>query len=179
MSELTWCSFFWFQCWKNSSCRESRLSFQHGPQNPGMSSVWDSFEMERWRTVRNRKFMLLFTFSSQLFCTWKIFIQSLWLGRKSQNVLIFQLKWETAGCPLRRGGTHFFVCCACFVVQERRFRQMLKDAGIPDIKQHLVKGKSLKPLVQQYEEALSKLERTVKVSARGKNSRKWGRKLKM
>ncbi|XP_048819875.1 ATP-dependent RNA helicase DDX51 [Lagopus muta] len=48
-------------------------------------------------------------------------------------------------------------------IQERRFRQMLKDAGIPDIKQHLVKGKSLKPLVQQYEEALSKLERTVKV----------------
>lgn len=48
-------------------------------------------------------------------------------------------------------------------IQERRFLRMLKDAGIPDIKQHLVKGKLLKPLVQQYEEALSKLERTVKV----------------
>lgn len=52
---------------------------------------------------------------------------------------------------------------------------MLKDAGIPDIKQRLVKGKLLKPLVQQYEEALSKLERTVKVTARGKSSRKRGR----
>ncbi|XP_025893234.1 ATP-dependent RNA helicase DDX51 [Nothoprocta perdicaria] len=47
-------------------------------------------------------------------------------------------------------------------IQERRFLQMLKDAGITDIKQHLVKGKLLKPLVQQYEEALSKLEKTVK-----------------
>ncbi|NXA37966.1 DDX51 helicase, partial [Eudromia elegans] len=47
-------------------------------------------------------------------------------------------------------------------IQERRFLQMLKDAGITDIKQHLVKGKLLKPLVQQYEEALLKLEKTVK-----------------
>ncbi|XP_025971833.2 ATP-dependent RNA helicase DDX51 [Dromaius novaehollandiae] len=47
-------------------------------------------------------------------------------------------------------------------IQERRFLRMLKDAGITDIKQHLVKGKLLKPLVQQYEEALSKLEKTVK-----------------
>ncbi|OXB64680.1 hypothetical protein ASZ78_008756 [Callipepla squamata] len=47
-------------------------------------------------------------------------------------------------------------------IQERRFLRMLKDAGIPDIKPHLVKGKLLKPLVQQYEEALSKLEKTVK-----------------
>ncbi|KFV87737.1 ATP-dependent RNA helicase DDX51, partial [Struthio camelus australis] len=48
-------------------------------------------------------------------------------------------------------------------IQERRFLRMLKDAGITDIKQHLVKGKLLKPLVQQYEEALSKLEKMVKV----------------
>ncbi|NXA53613.1 DDX51 helicase, partial [Nothocercus julius] len=47
-------------------------------------------------------------------------------------------------------------------IQERRFLRMLKDAGITDVKQHLVKGKLLKPLVQQYEEALSKLEKTVK-----------------
>ncbi|XP_068767138.1 ATP-dependent RNA helicase DDX51 [Struthio camelus] len=47
-------------------------------------------------------------------------------------------------------------------IQERRFLRMLKDAGITDIKQHLVKGKLLKPLVQQYEEALSKLEKMVK-----------------
>ncbi|XP_009278299.1 PREDICTED: ATP-dependent RNA helicase DDX51 [Aptenodytes forsteri] len=47
-------------------------------------------------------------------------------------------------------------------IQERRFLRMLKDAGIQDIKKHPVKGNSLKPLVQQYEEALSKLEKTVK-----------------
>lgn len=45
---------------------------------------------------------------------------------------------------------------------------MLKDAGIPDIQKHLVKGKLLTPLVQQYEEALSKLEKTVKVTGTGK-----------
>ncbi|NXE18384.1 DDX51 helicase, partial [Ardeotis kori] len=47
-------------------------------------------------------------------------------------------------------------------IQERRFLRMLKDAGIQDIKKHPVKGNSLKPLVQQYEDALSKLEKTVK-----------------
>jgi len=45
---------------------------------------------------------------------------------------------------------------------------MLKDAGIQDIKKQPVKGKSLKPLVQRYEEALHKLERTVKVMEMGK-----------
>ncbi|KAM6377924.1 ATP-dependent RNA helicase DDX51 [Pluvialis apricaria] len=47
-------------------------------------------------------------------------------------------------------------------IQERRFLRMLKDAGIQDVKKHPVKGNSLKPLVQQYEEALCKLEKTVK-----------------
>ncbi|NXY20826.1 DDX51 helicase, partial [Atrichornis clamosus] len=47
-------------------------------------------------------------------------------------------------------------------IQERRFLRMLRDAGIQDIKKHPVKGNSLKPLVQQYEEALCKLEKTVK-----------------
>ncbi|XP_010288542.1 PREDICTED: ATP-dependent RNA helicase DDX51, partial [Phaethon lepturus] len=47
-------------------------------------------------------------------------------------------------------------------IQERRFLRMLKDAGIQDIKKHPVKGNSLKPLVQQYEGALRKLEKTVK-----------------
>ncbi|XP_074966858.1 ATP-dependent RNA helicase DDX51 isoform X2 [Phalacrocorax aristotelis] len=47
-------------------------------------------------------------------------------------------------------------------IQERRFLRMLKDADIQDIKKHAVKGNSLKPLVQQYEEALCKLEKTVK-----------------
>ncbi|KFQ73857.1 ATP-dependent RNA helicase DDX51, partial [Phoenicopterus ruber ruber] len=53
-------------------------------------------------------------------------------------------------------------------IQERRFLRMLKDAGIQDIKKHPVKGNSLKPLVQQYEEALCKLEKTVKVIETGK-----------
>ncbi|KAM6339719.1 ATP-dependent RNA helicase DDX51 isoform 1-T1 [Alca torda] len=47
-------------------------------------------------------------------------------------------------------------------IQERRFLQMLNDAGIQDVKQQQVKGNSLKPLVQRYEEALCKLEKTVK-----------------
>ncbi|XP_068268754.1 ATP-dependent RNA helicase DDX51 [Nyctibius grandis] len=47
-------------------------------------------------------------------------------------------------------------------IQERRFLRMLKDAGIQDIKKHPVKGNALKPLVQRYEEALCKLEKTVK-----------------
>ncbi|NXY84707.1 DDX51 helicase, partial [Alcedo cyanopectus] len=47
-------------------------------------------------------------------------------------------------------------------IQERRFLRMLRDAGIQDIKKHPVKGNSLKPLVQQYEDALCKLEKTVK-----------------
>ncbi|XP_064889785.1 ATP-dependent RNA helicase DDX51 [Columba livia] len=47
-------------------------------------------------------------------------------------------------------------------IQERRFLRMLKDAGIRDVKKHPVKGNSLKPLVQEYEEALCKLEKTVK-----------------
>ncbi|NWS67879.1 DDX51 helicase, partial [Crotophaga sulcirostris] len=47
-------------------------------------------------------------------------------------------------------------------IQERRFLRMLKDAGIRNIKKNPVKGNSLKPLVQQYEAALFKLEKTVK-----------------
>lgn len=45
---------------------------------------------------------------------------------------------------------------------------MLRDAGIRDIQKHPVKGNSLKPLVQQYEAALCKLEKTVKVIGMGR-----------
>ncbi|XP_067406073.1 ATP-dependent RNA helicase DDX51 isoform X2 [Emydura macquarii macquarii] len=47
-------------------------------------------------------------------------------------------------------------------VQERKFLQMLRDAGTPDLEKQLVKSEYLKPLLQQYEEALSKLQKTVK-----------------
>ncbi|XP_027517383.1 ATP-dependent RNA helicase DDX51 [Corapipo altera] len=47
-------------------------------------------------------------------------------------------------------------------IQERRFLRMLRDAGIRDIQKHPMKGRALKPLVQQYEAALCKLEKTVK-----------------
>uniref|UniRef100_A0A8C3VAH3 ATP-dependent RNA helicase n=1 Tax=Catharus ustulatus TaxID=91951 RepID=A0A8C3VAH3_CATUS len=56
-------------------------------------------------------------------------------------------------------GVAFSLFC---LVQERRFLRMLRDAGIQDIKKHPVKGNSLKPLVEQYEGALCKLEKTVK-----------------
>lgn len=49
---------------------------------------------------------------------------------------------------------------------------MLRDAGIQDIKKHPVKGNALKPLVQQYEGALCKLEKTVKVIEMGKKTEK-------
>lgn len=49
---------------------------------------------------------------------------------------------------------------------------MLRDAGIRDIKKHPVKGNALKPLVQQYEGALCKLEKTVKVIEMGKKTEK-------
>lgn len=52
---------------------------------------------------------------------------------------------------------------------------MLKDAGIRDIKKHPVKGNSLKPLVQKYEEALCKLEKTVKVIKMRKKTTKKNR----
>ncbi|NXN09654.1 DDX51 helicase, partial [Indicator maculatus] len=47
-------------------------------------------------------------------------------------------------------------------IQERRFLRMLRDAGVQDIKKQPVKGSCLKPLVQQYEEALCKLQEAVK-----------------
>ncbi|XP_074868666.1 ATP-dependent RNA helicase DDX51 isoform X2 [Carettochelys insculpta] len=47
-------------------------------------------------------------------------------------------------------------------VQERRFLQMLRDAGSPDLEKQMVKSEYLKPFLQQYEEALSKLQKTVK-----------------
>ncbi|XP_050780425.1 ATP-dependent RNA helicase DDX51 [Gopherus flavomarginatus] len=47
-------------------------------------------------------------------------------------------------------------------VQEWKFLQMLRDAGSPDLEKQLVKSEYLKPLLQQYEEALSKLQKTVK-----------------
>ncbi|XP_075754061.1 ATP-dependent RNA helicase DDX51 isoform X2 [Pelodiscus sinensis] len=47
-------------------------------------------------------------------------------------------------------------------VQEWKFLKMLRDAGSPELEKQLVKSEYLKPLLQQYEEALSKLQKTVK-----------------
>ncbi|XP_060105825.1 ATP-dependent RNA helicase DDX51 [Heteronotia binoei] len=47
-------------------------------------------------------------------------------------------------------------------VQERKFLKMLKEAGLPELEQQLVKSESLKPLLQQYEEALAELQKVVK-----------------
>nr|XP_056715005.1 ATP-dependent RNA helicase DDX51 [Euleptes europaea] len=47
-------------------------------------------------------------------------------------------------------------------VQERKFLKMLKEAGLPELEQQLVKSESLKPLLQQYEEALAELQNVVK-----------------
>uniref|UniRef100_A0A8D2P490 ATP-dependent RNA helicase n=1 Tax=Zosterops lateralis melanops TaxID=1220523 RepID=A0A8D2P490_ZOSLA len=61
-----------------------------------------------------------------------------------------------------RAGTAGVAFSLVLRIQERRFLRMLRDAGIRDIQKHPVKGNSLKPLVQQYEAALCKLEKTVK-----------------
>lgn len=47
-------------------------------------------------------------------------------------------------------------------VQERRFLQMLADAGAPELQRHDSPSELLQPLVPRYEEALSQLERAVK-----------------
>lgn len=41
--------------------------------------------------------------------------------------------------------------------------KMLKEAGLPELEQQVVKSESLKPLLQQYEEALAELQNIVKV----------------
>lgn len=53
--------------------------------------------------------------------------------------------------------------CLCASLQERRFLQMLADAGAPELQRHDSPSELLQPLVPRYEEALSQLERAVKV----------------
>ncbi|XP_023052625.2 ATP-dependent RNA helicase DDX51 isoform X2 [Piliocolobus tephrosceles] len=47
-------------------------------------------------------------------------------------------------------------------VQERRFLQMLTEAGAPELQRHELSSKLLQPLVPRYEEALSQLEESIK-----------------
>ncbi|ELW66972.1 ATP-dependent RNA helicase DDX51 [Tupaia chinensis] len=47
-------------------------------------------------------------------------------------------------------------------VQERRFLQMLAEAGVPTLERHEIPGDVLQPLVPRYEEALTELEGTVR-----------------
>ncbi|EPQ12094.1 ATP-dependent RNA helicase DDX51 [Myotis brandtii] len=51
-------------------------------------------------------------------------------------------------------------------VQERRFLRMLTEAGVPELERHDTPSELLQPLVPQYEEALSQLERAVKRNER-------------
>ncbi|XP_036159352.1 ATP-dependent RNA helicase DDX51 isoform X4 [Myotis myotis] len=53
-------------------------------------------------------------------------------------------------------------------VQERRFLRMLTEAGVPELERHDTPSELLQPLVPQYEEALSQLERAVKEEWRQK-----------
>lgn len=115
----------------------------------------DSFDKGAWRGVRKIRVILLPTFPSQL---------SFGLGDFSYFLARQHVPKRTRFLADRRWG---FISRVGFVSQERRFLRMLKDAGIRDIKKHPVKGNSLKPLVQQYEEALCKLEKTVKVMEMG------------
>uniref|UniRef100_A0A2K5M739 ATP-dependent RNA helicase n=1 Tax=Cercocebus atys TaxID=9531 RepID=A0A2K5M739_CERAT len=47
-------------------------------------------------------------------------------------------------------------------VQERRFLQMLTEAGVPELRRHELSSKLLQALVPRYEEALSQLEESIK-----------------
>ncbi|XP_075071815.1 ATP-dependent RNA helicase DDX51 [Mixophyes fleayi] len=47
-------------------------------------------------------------------------------------------------------------------VQEQRYMNMLKDAGVPKLQKQLVKSENLRHFEQRYEEALSELQRVVK-----------------
>ncbi|KAF7467832.1 ATP-dependent RNA helicase DDX51 isoform X2 [Marmota monax] len=47
-------------------------------------------------------------------------------------------------------------------VQERRFLRMLAEAGAPELLRHEIPSELLQPMVPQYEEALSQLEKTIK-----------------
>ncbi|XP_048641840.1 ATP-dependent RNA helicase DDX51 isoform X1 [Marmota marmota marmota] len=47
-------------------------------------------------------------------------------------------------------------------VQERRFLRMLAEAGAPELSRHEIPSELLQPMVPQYEEALSQLEKTIK-----------------
>uniref|UniRef100_A0A8C0KBY8 ATP-dependent RNA helicase n=1 Tax=Canis lupus dingo TaxID=286419 RepID=A0A8C0KBY8_CANLU len=53
-------------------------------------------------------------------------------------------------------------------VQERRFLQMLAEAGVPKMARHDIHSELLQPLVPRYEEALSQLEQAVKEERRQK-----------
>ncbi|KAL6036449.1 hypothetical protein STEG23_034160 [Scotinomys teguina] len=50
-------------------------------------------------------------------------------------------------------------------VQERKFLQMVSEAGVPELARHEIPRELLQPLVARYEIALSQLEKTVKALA--------------
>ncbi|XP_016058602.1 PREDICTED: ATP-dependent RNA helicase DDX51, partial [Miniopterus natalensis] len=53
-------------------------------------------------------------------------------------------------------------------VQEKRFLQMLTEAGVPELERHNTPSELLQPLVPRYEAALAQLERAVKEEWRQK-----------
>ncbi|KAM4827059.1 ATP-dependent RNA helicase DDX51 isoform 2-T2 [Thomomys bottae] len=54
-------------------------------------------------------------------------------------------------------------------VQEKKFLRMLAEAGVPELTRHEIPSELLQPLVPQYKEALSQLERTVKEEHKSKS----------
>lgn len=48
-------------------------------------------------------------------------------------------------------------------LQERKFLRMLTEAGAPELQRHHMPPELLQPLVPRYEEALSQLEKAVRV----------------
>lgn len=54
--------------------------------------------------------------------------------------------------------------------QERRFVRMLREGGVPRLERHDTPSELLQPLVPRYQEALSQLERAVRVRRHGGSS---------
>ena len=52
---------------------------------------------------------------------------------------------------------------SCASLQERRFLRMLEEGGVPGLERHDTPSELLQPLVPRYEEALSLLEKAIKV----------------
>lgn len=85
-------------------------------------------------------------------------VRSLWSRSHCPKTLILAFR---VGRTARAGKTGQ-AFTLLLKVQERKFLQMVSEAGVPELACREVPRKLLQPLVARYETALSQLEKTVK-----------------